>query len=116
MNNDDAKIITFQMEEAKFIDQVVRPYIPNIFHKYKAFLGKGKQGVIKRFQHFFIDYVLIARILKVRITRHQDTEIIGGKGFRPGYSKTRLNKVRTTVFKGKQQIAEKAFNIGIIIN
>lgn len=116
MNENDQKLIAFQIEEARWIDSVVRPHIPALFRNYKAFLGKGSQGIFKRLQHFLIDYVLIARIIRIRVVRNQDQEMLGGKGYRPGFSKTRLNRIRTVVFKGKTEIAQKAFQIGIIIN
>lgn len=110
------KIMTdFQQAEALWLDSVVRPLIPKFIVSYKEKIGKGRQGLVKRLQHFLLDYIFITRVLKIEVNRNQNTEFLGGKGFRPGVTKTRLNSITVRVLKKGKEIAKQDFSINIII-
>lgn len=122
------KVVKFEMEEAQWLDSVVRPLLPHFIKKPVETLSGTALG---RLLHFLVDYFIIAKFIGLRITRSQDTVIMGGKGYRQGVDHGYMVKnVHTTVSKRawrsvsfkkilprfeKVEIAKKTFNIGIII-
>jgi len=101
----------FQLEEAKWLDGIVRPFIPKWM---QWVVEKNNKNVIGRMGHFIVDFFFIGKILGIKITRNQDTEILGGKGFRPdvdhGYV---IKNIHVTVFKRKKEIAKQTFQVNI---
>ena len=102
----------FMMEEARWLDGVVRELIPKWI---QWLVEKNNTNILGRVAHFFVDYFFIPKFLGIKITRNQDTEILEGKkGFRPqqGY---KILAVRTKIFRRDKEIAERKFPVGIHI-
>lgn len=107
------KYAEYAMEEARWLDSIVRPFIP----KWMQWLvEKNSKNIFGRLGHFFVDYFYIAHVLRITITRNQDTVVLGGKGFRPGVDHGyKIVAIRTKVSRKRKEIAEKKFNLDIII-
>jgi len=108
-----AKIIQYQLDEAVWLDSVVRPLIPRWAVRYKSWIGTGRQNIIKRVQHFLMDYLIVVAWLGIKITRNEDRTQMSGKGFRGGG--VRVDQIRTSVKQRGKLIEEKAFKVGILI-
>lgn len=102
------------MEEARWLDSVVRELIPKWM---QVLVEKNNRNILGRMAHFFVDYFFIPKFLGIKITRNQDTEILEGKkGFRPESAKGyKILAVRTKVFRRDVEIAERKFPVGIHI-
>ncbi|OLS15982.1 MAG: hypothetical protein RBG13Loki_0359 [Promethearchaeota archaeon CR_4] len=103
----------FVLEEARWLDGIVRQFIPKWV---QWIIEKNSKNVIGRLGHFLVDYFLIGKILGIKITRNQDTEILGGKGYRQGMDHGyKILAVRTTVARRGKEIEQKRFPLGIHI-
>ncbi len=108
-----SKMMRFQMEEAQWLDSIVRPLIPNFW---KRLVEANSGNRVGRILHFLTDVVYIDRVLGIKISRSQDTDVLGGKGFRPGMDHGyKIARVHTTVHRRKKVFAEKTFNVDILI-
>lgn len=111
--SEQQKMNEFQMEEARWLDSVVRPLIPEWM---RWVVEKNKKNIIGRIGHFLVDYFYIRNFLGISITRSQDTTVLGGKGFRQGIDHGyRIDQVRVTVFRKKTEIAKQNFKVGLIV-
>lgn len=111
--NEQRKMARFQMEEAQWLDSIVRPLIPNVLKRMvEANTGSWLGNVL----HWLVDVIFIDHVLGIKISRSQDTVVLGGKGFRPnvdhGY---KIARVHTTVHKRGVEFAQKTFNVDILI-
>lgn len=116
LNNTTAKLEWFIQEEALWLDSIVQAYVPKAVKSLKTRVSIGRQHIGKRMVHWSIDYLFIARWLGIRIVRNRNTEVLGGKGFRDGIIKQRLNSITTRVFKNKVEVASKVFPLNITNN
>lgn len=100
-------------EEAKWLDGIVRQHIPKWI---QWCIEKNQKNILGRAAHVLVDRFYISKVLGISITRNQDTEILGGKGFRQGVDHGYMIKaVRTKVMQRGEQIAEKRFPLNIHI-
>lgn len=113
MQPSEREFIKFQLAEAEWLDSVVRPLVPKPIHALKRVISRGKQRWYKRMIHFLIDYVFITVLLNIRITRGRNDRIVGGKGFRPGHQRVRLDSITTRVSRREKEIASKTFSVGL---
>lgn len=101
------------MDEAKWLDSIVRQFIPKWM---QWIVEKNAKNVIGRLGHFVVDFIWIGKVQGIKIKRNQDTTILGGKGYRPnvehGY---RIDSVRTTISRRGKEIATQKFSLDIII-
>lgn len=104
----------FVIEEARWLDSVVRELIPKWMQN---LVEKRKQKITGRLAHFFIDYFYIPRVLGITIKRNQDTELLNGKkGFRQGMDHGYcIRAVRTQILRHGELFQEKKFVLNIII-
>lgn len=102
----------FQFQEAVWLDSIVKQYIP-VWVTATVLKIDQTRGTrwLGGLLHLFIDYVIITKIMKIKISRNQDTSVLT-KGFRT--PQQRLDQIRTTVTKNGETIATKAFKMGII--
>ncbi len=107
------KMLQFQMEEAKWLDSIVRPLVPKFWKRLVEALSGTRAG---RVLHYLTDVVYIDHMLGIKITRSQDTQVLGGKGFRPGVNHGyRISRVHTTVLRRGKEFAKKTFDVNILI-
>lgn len=111
--NNQRKYQQFVLDEARWLDSEVRKFIPRWV---QWVVEKNAKNFIGKVGHFLVDHVLISLILRIEIKRNQDTEILGGSGFRPnvdhGY---KILAVRTKVLRAGKEIAERRFPLNMII-
>ena len=113
MSNTTEIMQKFQFAEAQWLDSVVRPMIPTLLVK---LIDRNKHNVLGRLGHFLVDYFYIARVLGIKITRNQNTTLLGGRGFRQGVNHGyRVDRIRTTVLRRGKEIAQQSFALNIII-
>lgn len=115
--NDRIKITKFQMAEARFVhEEVIRPslwkWVDGILIQVVEHKRYGWPG---RLFHFIVEYFYISKILRIRIERSQHTTLLGGKGYRAGHQRQRLDRVGSTVYKRGVKVAHQDFPLGIII-
>lgn len=105
----------FQLAEAIWLDGEMKKILPRWVSWCVKSAG-GSQSVIGRILTFTVDFLVIGKILGFKITRAQDTTLLGGKGFRKGVDHGyRVDRVRTKLFKRGKEFAEQSFSLGIII-
>lgn len=113
LNTNDQKYLEFQMQEARWLDGVVREFIPKWV---QSVVEKNAQNFLGKIGHFLVDFLWIAKFQGIKISRSQDTVLPGGKGFRPnidhGYT---IAAIHTTVQRRGKEIAKKKFSVGITI-
>lgn len=101
------------MAEAMWLDSVVRPYLPAWL---KSQVEKRSGTRLGRALHFLVDYFILGKWLGLKITRGQDTEVLGGNGFRPGINHGyRIKQVRVTVEMRGKEVAKKTFPLNLVI-
>lgn len=111
--NNDQKYLNFQMEEARWLDGVVRAYIPKWM---QWVVEKNGRNIIGRLGHFFVDVFWIATVQGIKIVRNQDTAILGGKGWRQGMDHGyKITHVRTRVNRRGKEVASHKFSVDITI-
>ncbi len=110
------KIVQFELSEARWLHEEV---LRNLMYKWVdriivKVVEYNKYGMIGRLFHFCVEYFYISKFLKIRIQRSRHNTFLGGKGYRPGMQKTRLDAISTIVTKRGKEIAKRQFPIGII--
>lgn len=107
------QMLDFQLTEAKWLDEIVRPMLPSWLKNAVESRSGTKIGELL---HFLVDRVVINDLLGIRIERSQDTTVLGGNGFRQGVDHGyRIDRVRTTVKKRGREIAKREFPVNIIV-
>lgn len=106
------ELIRWQFEEAKWLDGIVRPMLP----QFLVYLVEGLIQIkglkwLGRFVHVLTDTIYIGLILRLRITRSRELEVQGGKGFRPGHARSKVRAIRTKVERKGKVVAEKSFPV-----
>lgn len=111
--DDQRKMVRFEMDEAQWLDSIVRPMIPNFWRRLvEANSGNRVGGIL----HFLTDVIYIDRVLGIKISRSRDMVMLGGKGFRPSMNHgTRIANIHTTVTKRGVEFAQKTFALNIIV-
>ncbi len=115
MNPDNQKkYMRFEMEEAKWLDSMVRQYIPKWM---QWVVEKNIRNVIGRIGHVLVDVVWIKIVQGIKISRNQDTVILGGtKGWRKGMDHGyKISHITTRLNRRGKEIAFKKFHLDITI-
>lgn len=97
-----------RMEEARWLDKMVRGFIPPFLIKLTY---KNERNWFGRFLHVFTDYVIITCLLRIKIKRAQHTTLLGGKGFRPGIDHGYKIGFTTSITKAGKEIARQRFDV-----
>ena len=111
------KVHQFELQEAKWAHETV--IAPHLYHWVESLLFKimrGQYGLLGRLFQFLVEYIYVERTLGISLQRNHDRTILSGKGFRPGFTQTRIDQVRTTVLAWGNPVAYKAFPLSIITN
>lgn len=104
----------FTLDEAQWLDSIVRPMLPNFLVKMVEKVSHTPYlAPFGRLLHFFVDWIIIGKLLGLKIKRQRHTELQGGKGFRPGYQRGILKAIETVVEKRGVEIAKKKFSLNI---
>lgn len=114
--DNQSKTLFFQIEEAKWIDSVIAPLLPQ---RLARFVKKNGNNLPGRLAHFVVDYFYIGKWMRVRIERSRQMELIGGKGrkgFRDAPQKMMVKTITSKIYYRGTAIAQKAFDVQIKIN
>lgn len=111
------KIQRFELSEARWVheDVIAKNLYPWVNRLIVDVVERRKYGPVGRLFHFCVEYFYVLTFLKIRIQRNKLQTLIGGKGFRPGSQRIRLDAIRSTVFKRGKEVAKREFPIGVII-
>lgn len=98
------KALDFMMAEGKWIDEVVRSTYP----RWVIFLAE-----LSRIPMFRFIQGILAKRSGLEVKRHQSLDLLKKGGFKPG--SYRITSIRVEIRKKGVTIAEKTFNLSIVV-